>query len=285
MHVLVTGASGTIGGAVTRALLRRGDRVTAVVTAADRPIPDGAEPLVDDLFDPLSLGGVLAGVDAAVHAASSNDENAAKLDNTVVDVVLRAFTGTSRPLVYTSGMWLHGDTGDVAATEDSRFAPPAMLAWRPDVERRLADAAEHAHTVRIRPGLVYGGGHGYIPMVLAPSDGVVRHFGDGGNRWSTVHADDLAQLYALALTSAPAGSVYLGVNEGSVRVAEVARAIAARHGAEVEPWPREQAEVHWGMMVDAFLLDQVATAAHARDQLGWRTSRPGLIEAVTERAA
>lgn len=284
MRVLVTGVSGTIGSAVARALRGRGHTVAGTVTASDRPVPEGVEPLVADLFDPSALSAVAGSVDAAVHAASSNDERAGELDGIVIESLLSAFQGTGKALVYTSGLWLHGNTGDDPATEVSPFAPPMVLAWRPSLEQVLIDAAADrgVRTVRIRPGLVYGGGRGYVPMLLSPqehADGaLIRHFGDGSNRWSVVHADDLGELYASAVESAPAGSVYLGTNEDSVVVRDAAKVVADRVGARVEHWDPTEAQQFWSIMVEAFMLDQVATSAKARTDLGWAPSQPGLLE-------
>jgi nucleoside-diphosphate-sugar epimerase len=281
MRVLVTGLSGTIGGAVARALLRRGHAVLGTVRAEDRPVPDGATPVAIDLFQPRALRGLTGEVDAVVHAASSNDEHAATLDRAVVTTMLDALADKGKPFVYTSGLWPHGDSGDTPLTEDSPFAPPLVVSWRPDLERLVADARD-VHTVRIRPGLAYGGGRGYVPMVLGPRDDgsggkVVRHFGSGDNRWSVVHADDLGDLYALAVESAPAGSVYVGTLDESVRVRDAAKMIADAAGAVVRDWDPEDARRHWGVMVDAFLIDQVATSARARAELGWRPVRPSLL--------
>lgn len=283
MRVLVTGASGTIGGAVARALIGRGHTVVGTVTAADRPVPAGVEPLVADLFDPAALNAAAASVDAAVHAASSNDERAGELDTTVVTGLIEAFAGTGKALAYTSGLWLHGNSGDTVITEESPFDPPLVVSWRPAVEKLLEDAsARDVRTIRIRPGLVYGGGRGYVPMLLSPQhddDGaVVRHFADGSNRWSVIHADDLGELYALAVESAPAGSVYLGTLDESVQVEEAARIVADKHDARVQDWDPAEAQHNWGVMVEAFLLDQVATSAKAREELGWTPSRPGLLD-------
>lgn len=282
MRVLVTGVSGTIGSAVARALVRRGHSVVGTVTADGRPAPEDVESLVADLFAPGALSEVAQGVDAAVHAASSNDERSAELDHAVVDTLLEAFAATDKPFVYTSGLWLHGNTGDMAATEESPFAPPMVVSWRPAAEQKLI-AATDVRTIRIRPGIVYGGGRGYLPMVLRPHDDndgrtVIRHFGDGSNRWSVVHADDLGDLYALAVEKAPAGSSYLGTLDDSVRVRDAAKVAADRAGATVEDWDPADAQQYWNVMVEAFLLDQVATSAKARSELGWIPSRPTLLE-------
>lgn len=285
MHVLVTGVTGTIGGAVARALIRRGHNVTGTVRDEDGggAAPEGVEVVVADLFEPSALSDVAQRVDGAVHAASSNDERAGELDRGVVNALIAAFDGTEKPLVYTSGLWLHGNVGSAPFTEDSPLAPPMVVAWRPAIEQTLLEAADRGlRTIRIRPGLVYGGGRGYVPMLLAPQEHgeekVVRHFGDGSNRWAVVHADDLGDLYALAVESAPAGSVYLGASEEPVRMHEAAKVVADRHAAQVQDWDPADAERYWSVMVEALMLDQVATHAHARVDLGWQPQRSGLLE-------
>ncbi|MCF2529112.1 NAD-dependent epimerase/dehydratase family protein [Yinghuangia soli] len=284
MRVLVTGVSGAIGSAVARSLLRRGHTVVGTVSAGSRSqAPDGVEVLPVDLFEAGALAEAARSADAAVHAASSNDERAGELDHIVVDDLIEAFEGTGKPLVYTSGLWLHGNAGAAPSTEESPFDPPMVVAWRPAVEDRLLAAASRGvRTVRIRAGLVYGGGRGYVPMLLAPQDGeggkAVRHFGDGSNRWALVHADDLGDLYALAVEKAPAGSVYLGVAGEPVRVRDAAGVVAGRYGVQVQGWDPEDARQYWSVMVDAFLLDQAASSAKARAELGWAPSRPGLLE-------
>jgi nucleoside-diphosphate-sugar epimerase len=61
VRVLVTGATGKVGHAVTRALLERGDEVRALVRdpGAAR-IPDGAEPVHGDVQDSESLVGAIS---------------------------------------------------------------------------------------------------------------------------------------------------------------------------------------------------------------------------------
>ncbi|MBE1560000.1 Rossmann-fold NAD(P)-binding domain-containing protein [Nonomuraea africana] len=54
------------------------------------------------------------------------------------------------------------------------------------------------------------------------------------------------------------------------------------HGARVEAWDPADAERYWGVMVRPFLLDQVATAARARGELGWRPHRPSLLDELKQ---
>ena len=75
LHVLVTGATGTQGGAVARALLARGHRVRASTrrassAAAAALAAAGAEVVVADLSDPASVSRALTGVDAVFAMAT-----------------------------------------------------------------------------------------------------------------------------------------------------------------------------------------------------------------------
>ncbi|RJL31937.1 NmrA family NAD(P)-binding protein [Bailinhaonella thermotolerans] len=59
---LITGATGNVGGELTRALIAAGEPVRALVRRAGAAVPEGAEPVVGDLNRPESLTGALRGV-------------------------------------------------------------------------------------------------------------------------------------------------------------------------------------------------------------------------------
>jgi nucleoside-diphosphate-sugar epimerase len=144
---------------------------------------------------------------------------------------------SGKPFVYTSGVWVHGNTGGKVAGESSPLNPPAIVAWRPAVERLVLDAAgKNVRTAVIRPAMVYGRGGGVLAGFVQSSrqTGRVRIVGDGENRWTFVHVDDLADLYVRALERSPAGEVYLAASGPALRVGEVAAAAGA--GGEVQTW-------------------------------------------------
>jgi len=58
--ILVTGATGNVGGAVVRALVERGEQVRGLVRSANTRLPAGAETAVGDLDRPESLTEALA---------------------------------------------------------------------------------------------------------------------------------------------------------------------------------------------------------------------------------
>ena len=115
---------------------------------------------------------------------------------------------------------------------------------------------------------------------LAKDHGAALHVGDGQNRWSTVHAEDLADLYALALERAPAGSVFNGAHGSAPRLVEIAHAASELGGAggRVAAWPLDEArKVLWGF-ADAIASDQVISGEKAKRELGWNPSRASIID-------
>src|SRR5216684_4608533 len=85
------------------------------------------------------------------------------------------------------------------------------------------------------PSNIYGSGTGLnprsvqIPFLVdqARETNLVRIVGQGVNRWSNVHIEDVAELYLLALRKAPAGAFYF-IENGEASFAEIGAAIARR---------------------------------------------------------
>ncbi|MFF3064275.1 NAD-dependent epimerase/dehydratase family protein [Oerskovia sp. NPDC057915] len=288
MKVLLTGGTGYIGSAVLAALTARGHEVTALVRSegSARTVEDaGATAVVADLTDSSVVGGLLAGADAAVHAAAAGDGTSPAIDTSVVDAVLATFDGTTRPFVHTGGVWVYGNNGAIA--EDSPLDPPAIVAWRVPIEERLLAAAAQGAVVAsvVVPGVVHGHGGG-IPALLAgaprtgPDGAVLTLVGSGTQRWATVHVDDLAELYVLALEQGLTGRL-LGTGDESATVADLARAAsrAAGLGGAVGPESDDATRERLGApFADALLLDQRAVTTTRSRAAGWSPTRPSLTQ-------
>lgn len=293
MRVLVTGATGLIGGAAARRFIAEGHEVVALArsdVSAERSTRDGLAVTRGNLTDAASIAEAARGVDAVVHAASSNDRDAAANDETATRAILAVLRGTGKRFIYTSGCLVYGATGDVPATEDGPLAPAELVRWRRGLEEEvLAVAGDGVHPVVIRPGWVYGGRRGYAMMMVAEAAdrGIARHVGDGRNRWTCVHADDLAELYTLVLAAAPSGSVYNGVHGAPIPLIEVARAASEAGGAagRVEAWPLDKARHDLGDFADAIACDQVVSGSKAKRELGWRPTRRPIVDELRSYAA
>ncbi|PXW31764.1 UNVERIFIED_CONTAM: nucleoside-diphosphate-sugar epimerase [Williamsia faeni] len=280
MKILLTGATGYIGGAVLDELIAQGMAVTALVRSAEAAAAvrrRGADAQIVDLFDVARVRDLLSDVDGAIHTASPGDATSGALDAAVIDAVIAAFAGTGKAYIHTSGVWLWGSSA--AIVDDSPLDPPAIVAWRVAQERRLLDGAVAATIVA--PGIVYGEGGG-IPNVIVDAPGAgsgqVSLVGDGSAHWGLVHVRDLAQLYVLALQGNPGGRL-IGVSH-TASVAELHR--AAHPGATLIPTTVEDTRSRLGAaFADALLLDQVVGEPLRASELGWQPNRAVLRDELS----
>src|SRR5260221_14533018 len=184
MKILVTGATGFIGAAVSRRLLQQGHEVLALSrsdAAAAKLRAAGLSPVAGDFAVPASLAARAAEVDAIVSTASigqveGTPDSFAK-DRDAVAVLTKALGDSGKPLIFTSGSAIFGvfTKGEASPTifdEDhpvplpaSLFAPPeaevpppfldafrGAVAPRAETERDVLKAAG-VRGIGIRPGL------------------------------------------------------------------------------------------------------------------------------------
>lgn len=278
MRILVTGATGYIGAVIAATLAERGHAVAATGRsgASEAELAGrGYEVVRADLREPASLVAAVAGRDAVIHTAATQDEDMGPAEQAAVRAMLAELRGTAAAFVYTSGVWIYGSApAGVTLDEDSAPDPVALFAWRPPLEAEvLGAAAAGVRTIVIRPGMVYGRGGGPLNQFAAMAvDGVPRYVGDGENHWSLVHVDDLAALYALAVERAPAGTLLNAVAGEPLRVRDLAEAAAAGAGFADPPrsWPAADAALELGADdADGVTRDHRISGERARELLGW----------------
>lgn len=288
MRVLLTGATGYIGSAVAEALRAAGHVVAGVVRSEEKAKlleSKGFDVVHADLAEPDKLAGAARESHGVIHTAFAFGPDTARLDEGAVEAMLGALEGTGKPFVYTSGVWLIGDTGGRVAGEMAPLNPPGFVAWRAAVERRVLDAGERkVRGVVIRPAMVYGRGGGSVAGFIysAKKWGAARAVGDGNNHWSFVHIDDLARLYVLALEKSGAGELYLAADGPALKVREVAEAAskAAGAGGKVEFMMVEEARKSLGVIADGLVLDQKIGSTKAGRLLGWIAEGSPVLEEI-----
>jgi nucleoside-diphosphate-sugar epimerase len=285
MKIFLTGATGYIGAAVAEALLAAKHSVVGMARseeAAEKLRTRGITPARADLKQPDSLSAAVQSSDGVI---STGTTNLGPVDGAAVAHMLKLLKGTGRPFVYTSGVWVLGDTGGKMAEESAPVNPAALVAWRPSMEQFVMSAAAgDVRAVVIRPGIVYGRGRGIAADFIesAQKTGAARFVGTGENRWPVVHVDDLADLFVRALERGAAGSLYHAADRSAYRVKEVAEAASYGAGAagKTESWPLEEARKALGAYADALVLDQQVSAEKTRRELGWNPHRPSIVEDV-----
>jgi len=283
MKVFLTGATGYIGTAVAEALAAAGHSVTGLARsdeAEEKLRRKGHATHRGDLKSPHSLLKAAKAADGVIHAGSTND---GALDKAAVKAVLDELRGSKMPFIYTSGVWVLGDTHEYIADETAPLHPAAISAWRPEVERMVLDSVAHGvHAMIIRPGVVYGRGGG-IPADFFKSaidTGSALYVGSGANHWPVVHVDDLAKLYVRALSHAPAGILLHAVDTSFHSVTEIAEAASQGAGADgkTTSWPLEEARKVLGSYADALVLDQHVSAEKAKAMLGWHPKAEDILD-------
>ena len=267
LNVFLTGATGYIGSAIADALVSAGHSVAGLArtdAAARKLEARGVTPLLGDLQSPATLAKAAAESDGVIHAGTTND---GAIDREAVRAMLAARRASAKPFIYTSGIWVLGDTGGQVADESWPVNPIPLVAWRPGVEQLALDRGG----IVIRPGVVYGRGGG-IPADLVKS---ARYVGTGENHWPLIHVDDLAALYVCALLYAKPGTLIHAVDGSRYSVRDIAMAA----NPQAESWPLEEARKTLGAFADALVIDQLVTSAWPKPaSCEGPSGRPTLLE-------
>ena len=159
MKVLVTGATGYVGGRLLRRLLEREELELRVLVrdaarAEGRGWPERVEVVEGDLMEPDSLEAALTGVDVAYYLVHSmhGDTDFAEADRRAAQNFVRAARGV-RQVIYLGGI-LPDASGDRPVSEH--------LVSRAEVGRILREGLP---TTEFRAGPIIGGGSASFEMV------------------------------------------------------------------------------------------------------------------------
>jgi nucleoside-diphosphate-sugar epimerase len=260
MTVLVTGATGFLGGRLVPRLLVDGAPVRVLARSPEkaRPLTDaGAELVVGDITDAAALEPALDGVTVVYHLAGrllAPGVPATEYQRTHVEGTKRLLdhcrsSATLERFVHCSTTGVLGATGERPADETAPIRPTNVYeATKAEAELAVRDAARDGLPVVIaRPGLVYGPGDlhllGFFRSVLR------RQFRPIGRRpvWlHPIYIDDLIEgLVRCGERGAAVGECFHIAGRDPVRLADLASAIAAAGGTKVPaghiPLPAAQA--------------------------------------------
>jgi nucleoside-diphosphate-sugar epimerase len=291
VEIFITGASGYIGGAVTRRLVADGHRVTGLVRsqeAAGVANGSGATPFLGNLQEEAWIPRA-AEADCIIHAAASEGPPAMAREPVWAAALCDLLEGTGKTFVFTSGTGVIWDTGDAAFSEDMAFTPPPFLAPRVEAEAVVARLNERkARGVVLRPPPVYGHGGGLIiprgliaKAVETGESAIVA--GSADNRWSAVYLDDLVDLYARVVSSEVTG-LFHASDGRTYRTAEIAAAVARATGAAggIREITLDAARERFGPYAPYWSIASQSSADRARRELGWAPSGPSLVSEIED---
>lgn len=322
MKVLVTGASGMLGGGVAQALAARGDDVTVLQR---RPSSLGLREVLGDVSDPDVARRAVAGQDAVVHLAAKvnvvgpwaeyeriNVGGTRALLDAVTGSDVSRFVFVSSPSVAHGGSSLVGEGAGPADPERARgpYARSKAMA------ERLALAADRPGglaVLAVRPHLVWGPGDTQLVARIVGRARARRLpiIGTGAPLVDTTYVDNAvtAMLAALDRCEAARGHAYIVTNGEPRPIGEILTSFALAGGA---PAPTRHVPAALatsaGSLVEAalglrtrlghdvetdppitrFLAEQLSTAhwfdqRRTRDALAW-TPHVGLDEGLARLA-
>jgi uncharacterized protein (TIGR01777 family) len=264
MRVAVTGATGMVGTALSRALRTHGHEVLPV---SRRQIPGGIR------WDPERRSidaGALGGAGAVVHLAGENlsggrwtarrkeqlRESRVATTRWLADSLAADKSGP-RLLISASAVGIYGSRGEEELTETSSIGNDFLARLTADWET-AADPARQAgiRVVHPRFGMILSPAGGALAKLLLPFRlGLGGPFGDGRQwiSWITIHDVVSAIEYALA-TESLSGPVNFTAPH-PLRNIEFARALGhALHRPAVIPLPAIALRLALGEMADATVL-------------------------------
>jgi nucleoside-diphosphate-sugar epimerase len=309
MKVFVTGATGFIGFAIVKELLAAGHQVTGLARseASGRKLVEAGGRLCLGTMEDLDGLRLAAGAaDGAIHTAFYHKVShmplgtrlrviaggmpsgmmqrfvtaAVTTDRRAVETIAGALAGSDRPFVAAFGTLAmkHGRL----ATEGDAYDPNFFTAVRGRTEDTLQLlAARGTRTSAIRlPPIVHGAGdHGFAPQLIeiARKKKESAYVGDGLNRWPSVHRDDAARLFRLALEKGPAGGAYHAVAEEGIPFREIAELIGRRLNVPVVSKSAAEAPRQFGFLAPFIPLDNPTSSSLTQERMGWRPTQTGLL--------
>ncbi|MGH7590175.1 MAG: NAD-dependent epimerase/dehydratase family protein [Gemmatimonadales bacterium] len=249
MNILLTGATGFVGGHVADRLVARGDRITALVRAPARArqLSEAGIALVHgDLDDHAALRRAAEGQDAVCHIAALTgavDEAEflhANRDGTAN--LLRAVetTAPTARFVYVSSMAAGGPARRGHPRVEGEPDTPVTMYGRSKLAGEAMTRAARMPWVILRPPTVYGPRDRDNLLVLfkAARGGIVPVFGDGTMELSAVHVADLAAAIVQSVDAPAIPGRTFYVNHPQVVTSRVlVNTIAAVQGKRVRIVP------------------------------------------------
>lgn len=308
LTVLVTGANGFVGRAVSHALLNRGDTVHGLVRSAREAVPGVRQwRNVAPDFTGLDAGwppGLRC--DAVIHLAARvhvmNDTSADPLAvyrATNVEGALRvartARRAGARRFVFVSSIKAVAESSGAHPISEADAAAPSdpYGISKREAECALLDYGRESgmEVVIVRPPLVYGPGvrANFLQLMRAIANGVPLPLGAIGARRSLVFVDNLADaLVHCTADPRAAGQVFHVTDGRDLTVAELARALAVQLHvpARLLPIPVSLLRVAGRLTGRAAQIDRLigelrVESSHICQMLDWyppHTVEHGLLE-------
>jgi nucleoside-diphosphate-sugar epimerase len=309
MRVFVTGATGFIGTPLVRELLDNGHEVLGMARTdggAAKLTAAGAKVHRGDLADLDSLQEGAAQADGVIHLAYLHGMGnmsfgtrlgvllggsprgivgrfaaaGAGADRKAIDVFGSVLAATGGPLVVAFPTMTLASGHLVTEQEAPDPTSPGAARIGSEVATlALASRGVRASVVRIPPTVHGDGDKAMVPRLItaARKKNVAGYVGQGTNRWSAAHKQDVAPLFRLALEDGSAGSRFHAVAEEGVPMRSIAEIISKRLNVPAKSLTNEEAAGHFGWLAPFAARDNHVSSELTRKGLGWNPTGPDLL--------
>lgn len=293
MRVLISGASGLVGSALTDALRRAGHTVNRLVRSGGVGAPG------DVGWDPLSkrmeIGG-LEGVDGVVHLAGASiaegrwtESRKQVLRASRVDATRHLVNGLARlgrppkMLVSASAVGYYGDRGDEQLTEACAPGSDFLAQLARDWEAEALRAGQNGiRTVILRFGVILSARGGALPRMLLPFKlGAGGRLGSGRQWMSWLSLPEAVGFVRHALENAGLSGAVNAVAPSPVRNAEFTKVLGkVLRRPTLFPAPAFALKLALGEMAEALLLSSQRVIPARLQEQGYHFLHPELETAL-----
>jgi nucleoside-diphosphate-sugar epimerase len=208
--IAVTGGTGFVGRALTKALLAKGCGVRVITRRKPQETLEGVSYAEADFSDIESLKRAVEGADGLVHLAAAlfcRSEEAftkANAEGTANLVSAANASPSVKKLVYISSLAAGGPSeADAPRTEDQAEAPVSFYGKSKLEGEKAARKFSNGAVVILRPPIIYGKKDSGLSKIAEwVRKGVMVNAGSAGGRFSFIYIDDLVRAITAALETA-----------------------------------------------------------------------------------
>jgi uncharacterized protein (TIGR01777 family) len=292
VRVLISGASGLIGRALTPALISAGHEPIALVRRAPRCNEVRWNPT--ERLDPTKL----AGADAIIHLAGKNVaglwtekfkrevlESRVRGTRTLANAAAESYRQTGQPHIFISaaGINYYGSRGDDLLTEESSSGQGFLAEVSRQWEAATVPASEAGlRVVSLRIGVVLARDGGALkPMLLPFRLGLGGRIGSGKQFWSWISFDDVIGVVLFSLQNDSLRGPVNTVGPHPVRSAELVRALGEElHRPAIFPLPAWMVRTVLGEMGEELLLTSIRAEPAKLKAAGYQFVQSDLRNAI-----
>jgi nucleoside-diphosphate-sugar epimerase len=289
--IVVIGATGYFGGVLARHFVGEGHQVSGSARSQEagaKLAADGITPVLGDLDDAIApILAAMGEADVIAYTAQVDFNR----EPAILEQLCQTLEGTGKTLLFTSGSGVFmkstgGNWVSDALAEDDPFEPVAFMSARVEAERLVRAAAKRGiRSMVVRPPAIWGpGDNGQVARVYrtVATTGSACYVGSGLAVYSSVHHDDLARLYSLAIERGVPGALYHATG-GEFSWRRIAEAVARDLGVSTRGLSMEEAHELFGP-VGATIYSACSRSLdpRSRTELGWKPVHLDMLSQVGE---